>query len=345
MKKIVSKFLQEYLHLPVQGITVTKLHGDASYRTYFRAELKDGRSFIIIKLPEGMQSASEEITNLQEKPADLPFLEIARYLKSRGLPVPEVFHVEKETGILLLEDLGDETLERRLQRSSPEERDRWYRKAIDLLVQFQTKTGTGGGCIAHRRSFDETLLNWEFEHFLEYGVEARLKIKIPAGDRNEIRQEMHQISAGLVNCPQLLVHRDYQSRNLMIRGNELTILDFQDALIGPLTYDLAALLRDSYVRLPPETVEGLTSHYLKVREEKTGERIDPTFFRRIFDWTTVQRKLKDAGRFVYIEQVKKNPAFLKFIPTSLAYAREALERQPELQKLFELLKNYVPEFN
>jgi aminoglycoside/choline kinase family phosphotransferase len=151
---------------------------------------------------------------------------------------------------------------------------------------------------------------------------------------------MGQVTDRLTAMPQVLVHRDFQSRNLMVHDDALRLLDFQDALMGPLPYDLVALLRDSYVSLSPLLIDELIEYYLSLR--RTGIR--GADFLVMFDLMTIQRKLKDAGRFVYIDRVKGNASFLRHIPNSLLYVREAFERQKEQEELFHLLKRYVPEW-
>ncbi len=334
LTEAIEKILETILRKTARGLSLIKLQGEASYRVYYRATLSSGESFIVMKMPAGKASASEEITNLKETSKEPPFLAVGRFLKSRGLPVPEIFHYDPENGLIVLEDFGDETFEKRISRTPPHEWEGWYRKAIDLLIEFQQKTAAApADSIAHKRSFDLTLLTWEFDHFLEGGIEARLGKKIDPADASDIRRHMQAIVQSLLQAPQILVHRDFQSRNLMIHEGTLRLLDFQDALMGPLPYDLVALLRDSYIALPAETLQHLVASYNNSRE-----------FGRMFDLMTIQRKLKDAGRFVYIDRIKGNPSFLKHIPNSLLYVREAFERQADQKPLFELLQKYVPEF-
>lgn len=344
MEEKISKLLEERLKIPARGLTLTQLHGDATHenasnRIYYRVKLADERSWIVMKLPAGKSSVSEEITNLKAKPAELPFVAIDRYLKELDLPVPEILLYEEKEGVLILEDLGDMTLEKKIRGLPESDVEDWYRSSIDLLIQFQKKTGEGSRCLAHQRSFDATLLNWEFDHFFEYGIEARLGIRIPHEDLESMRRHASQITEFLAGLPQVLVHRDFQSRNLMVQDGGLRLLDFQDALMGPMPYDLVALLRDSYIKLSSGSVSRLMDYFLD------NEKIETREFQKMFDWMTIQRKLKDAGRFVYIDRVKGNPSFLKHIPNSLTYVREAFERQPELERFFEILKKYVPEFN
>lgn len=319
--------------------TVTRLHGDASNRLYYRVSTQE-KSWVVMQLPAGKVSVSEEITNLPQPPSELPYVNVGRFLKKQGIPVPEIYSQDLKKGILILEDCGDRSLAKVVEGASASEKLALYQKAVALLIRLQECTPPRGEtCVAFQRSFDETLFNWEFNHFLEYGIEARHDTRLAEEDRRTFVREARLITSALTQLPQVFVHRDFQSRNLMIQGDTLRLLDFQDALLGPYLYDLVALLRDSYVRLEAAEVDSLIGYYLTNRPVA-----DPAFFRKMFDWLTIQRKLKDAGRFVYIDRVKGNSSFLPYIPTSLAYVREALERQGELKPLLDLLKKYVPEF-
>ncbi len=332
-------------NIPFTDFQLQKIQGEASYRVYYRLALDGGRSFIVMQMPAGKSSASEEITNAVEKPAEPPFLIVARYLSEKSLPVPDIAGHDLAQGLILIEDLGDETFEKRILVSSDADRELWYQRAIELLLKFQKETHQTEDHFLHRRSFDATLLNWEFEHFFEYGIEVRLDRKINPEDRAALQAETSKITNTLIAAPQVLVHRDFQSRNLMAIGDNLKLLDFQDALRGPLPYDLVALLRDSYIALDVSLRERLIRYYVERMKAALGFEMPLADFTRLFDLMTLQRKLKDAGRFVYIDRVKGNPNFLKHIPDSLAYVRETFERLPEYTRLLNLLKKYVPEFN
>jgi aminoglycoside/choline kinase family phosphotransferase len=130
---------------------------------------------------------------------------------------------------------------------------------------------------------------------------------------------------------------------MILPGGEQAIIDFQDALLGPRQYDLVALLRDSYVELEPAFLDAMVARYLERLAAEGGPRLEPAAFRATFDLLTVQRKLKDAGRFVFIDRVKGNPGFLRSIPASLRYVRAALLRLPRLASLHALLARHVPE--
>lgn len=321
--------------------SLTKLHGDASYRVYYRLQLDDGTTFIIMQLPAGISSASEEITNYVGKTNELPFQNVQHFLKEQGIPVPEIINYIPELSLMLLEDCGDDILFGKVDQASDDDRLTWYGKAIDLLCEIQKKCNAArsNDCIALQRSFDATLLNWEFAHFVEYGIEARLSKKLPEKVRKDFDRLTGRITTRIMELPYGFTHRDYQSRNLIVHNNHLVVIDFQDALRGPFIYDVVSLLRDSYVQLADPVVEKLLDRYAKARELSAEE------VRDAFDLVTVQRKLKDAGRFMYIDRVKENPTYLKFISTSLGYAKVALSHIKNGPELLELLTPYVPEWD
>jgi aminoglycoside/choline kinase family phosphotransferase len=163
-------------------------------------------------------------------------------------------------------------------------------------------------------------------------------------DRRIVRAEFQKIAELMAAQPRVFTHRDYHSRNLMVNGGGLGVLDFQDALLGPAMYDLASLLRDAYIALEEELVTELIGYYLdQVGTERVGG-LDRESFRRLFDFTSIQRNLKAAGRFVYIDRVKGNPKFLCDIPRTLGYVRRNLLKYPELSTLRKHLTPYVPEW-
>jgi hypothetical protein len=221
-----------------------------------------------------------------------------------------------------------------------------YLKAVDELLRLQScgSDPSQGSCLAFERVFDTPLLMWEFDHFLEFGIEARIGMKIKNSDREKIRGFFFQISDQLSQEPRCFTHRDFHSRNLMIHQSRVRVIDFQDALQGPCLYDLASLLRDSYVSLPNDLIQQLLDYFLKRKEESSKPILDPLHFRERFDLMSIQRNLKAAGRFIYISEVKKNPRFIPFVAPTLGYVKENLCRYPSLTPLFQLLKPYIREF-
>ena len=337
-------------HLPFRGelAALTALAGDASNRRYFRITLKGTpASLILMQLadPEAFKRSEEAVSGAPTQITELPFTNVLTHLHRTGVTVPQLQYYDREAGLLYLEDFGDLTLAEACRHADHAKVETLYRQAIDQLVQFQVK-GTrppAPRCIAFHRRFDVPLLMWEFDHFLEYGITARLGKPMAPADEVAIRAEFQRIAELLAGQPQVFVHRDYHSRNLMVAGSRIGIIDFQDALMGPATYDLASLLKDAYIELDETVVNDLIDHFLNGLAAHGQGWADRGAFRRLFDLTSIQRNLKAAGRFVYIDQVKHNPKFLADIPRVLGYVKRNLFKYPELATLRQHLAPYVAE--
>jgi aminoglycoside/choline kinase family phosphotransferase len=336
---------------------VRRLAGHASMRSYWRVGTPGGwpprepvearSSHVVMVMPP--DARPEEVTK-GGPPAVDPFLDVQRFLRRLGARVPAVvafLQDDPRGGLMVLEDLGDEMLETRLLAGDPP--GPLYERAVDALADLRARAervgeGERAPCVAFTRAFDHDLYLWELHHFREWLLEAWKGATLSPAERGVVDREFERIARALDAEPKGFTHRDYQSRNLMVLpSGEQAIIDFQDALLGPRQYDLVALLRDSYVELPGELVERMIRRYLDRLAAAGGPRLELEPFRQLFDLLTVQRKLKDAGRFVFIDRVKKNPGFLPSIPASLRYVREALARRPELAELQEVLARHVPE--
>jgi aminoglycoside/choline kinase family phosphotransferase len=328
-------------HKDTEGMPVKRLAGHASNRSYWRVGTFGEGSHTVMVLPPEVKP--EEVTKTTGS-SELPFVNVQRYLKTIGVRVPEIVAWYVGDGLMVLEDLGDDMLETQLLKGVP--REKLYQQAIDALaaLRMRAEKKPDEGCVAFNRSFDEELYLWELEHFIEWGLEAGKGKKLGKAERAVVTEEFAKIGAALAKEPRGFTHRDYQSRNLMVLPHgELCVIDFQDALLGPRQYDLVALLRDSYVTLDQPFIDEMLRRYLDRLAEHGVPREDFAAFRATFDLLTIQRKLKDAGRFVFIDRVKKNPGFLVSIPASLAYVREAFARRPDLSRLQEVLAGHVPE--
>ena len=326
----------------VDGAPITALVQNASNRSYYRVGVAPD-SWVVMVMPPDAALKSEEVTQ-GGTPRELPFLDVHRYLEKLGIRVPKVHAWTPAEGRMVLEDLSDQTFEKALETQP---REVLYRRAVELLATLRARAEAAPDpkCIAFSRKFDHALYDWELHHFREWGLEAWSGKKPTDAERSELDRHFNAIAARLVAAPVGFTHRDYQSRNLMLKGGELVVIDFQDALQGPRQYDLVALLRDSYVELERPLVEHLVGEYIAAFERETKERIEPRAFLQYFDLLTVQRKLKDAGRFEFINRVKGNPGFLPSIPASLRYVRDAFARQPDLEPLRRLCAKYVPELS
>jgi aminoglycoside/choline kinase family phosphotransferase len=321
------------------GAPVRRLAGHASMRSYWRVGNPPG-SLVVMVLPP--DAKPEEVTK-GAAPAENPFLDVQRYLEALGVRVPGIHGAYEADGLIVLEDLGDDMLETRLLAGAP--RAALYETAIDQLALMRAAAEVRPtGCIAFTRSFDQELYRWELDHFVEWGLEAWKGARLAPAEKELVDREFDRISRTLEAEPKGFTHRDYQSRNLMVLpSGAQAVIDFQDALLGPRQYDLVALLRDSYVELPAPFIEEMLRRYLDQLARAGGPRLPYEPFRDVFDLLTVQRKLKDAGRFVFIDRVKKNPGFLVSIPASLRYVKEAFARRPDLAPLQAVLARHVPE--
>jgi N-acetylmuramate 1-kinase len=325
--------------------TVQTMAGDASTRRYHRVRIEGGRpaSLVVMELPDEPMK-SDEATAPGLGPPELPFLNVQRYLAAGGYPVPRVYRADMQRGLVALEDLGDRTFESAVKDAAASERARQYRAAIAQIVSLQRlgDRGNDPGCIAFSRRFDEKLLRWELEHFKEWYLEAERGVKLNEEDTRALGAAFDWLAGELAAAPTTLVHRDFQSRNLMMVGEgagELRVIDFQDALLGTRAYDLVALLRDSYVVLTADEVESFVGEFVA-----QAGITDAAGFRRLFLLQTLQRKLKDVGRFVFIDRVRKNPSFLRWIPSTVGYLRAAVAAAPsELGALREIFGRHLPE--
>jgi N-acetylmuramate 1-kinase len=345
--------LRELLDAVLPGRIVSALRplkGDASARRYYRLESPDKRagepacepgcepgSWIVMRLPD---DGPDGPSRIQAR----AFVDVQRFLSDNAIPVPRIYAEDIAHGLLLLEDLGDETFEARLRKRKPAEWPASYTIAIDLLARLHelgAATHDEQACIALRKHYDAKLLRSELEHFREWGMEAQTGLLV-AADRARLDAQFDALTAAIVALPSGFVHRDYQSRNLLwAPGERLTIIDFQDAFIGPAPYDLVALLCDSYVELTPQLQQAMLQRYAEQRGFTRAQARDSAHGFRLI---TVQRKLKDAGRFVFIDRMRGNPDFLPYFPSSLRYVARALTDLPEFADLHALLTRLVPEY-
>ena len=353
----VALALQSNLPFPSTLKEILPLAGDASNRRYYRLHLADGMvsSLILMQLadPEGFKASEEAVSGAANEITELPFVNVLTHLSQINISVPSLHYYDEQPGLLYLEDFGDVTLAQACLENKVSDLEHLYSKAIDLLVQIHLR-GTfpkNPSCLAFHREFDVSLLLWEFDHFLEYGIEARQGRLMSAEDKKAVETEFRKIAELLSGQPHVFTHRDYHSRNLMVDGDRLGVIDFQDALMGPATYDLASLLKDSYVELDGNLVDRLIDRYIEGMcaglDSSTQQAMlltDRSAFRRLFDLTSIQRNLKAAGRFVYIDQVKQNPKFLSDIPRTLGYVWHNLQKYPELHTLRTHLMPYIPEW-
>jgi hypothetical protein len=322
--------IQQYLdRFDVTDARVMALTGDASDRRYFRVLPKHGDPFVL-----SMYAAPFDYNTL-------PFVNTALLFAAMPVPVPAILGHADDLGILALQDLGDVTLQAHLGSASPARHAALYREAVSFVDTIQTRGRelADPKYIPYGVAFDVEKLTWEMDFFIKHFLEAYRGVTFGPGERDALRAECGRIVAELASEPRVLCHRDYHSRNLMLHNDRLFIIDFQDARLGPDTYDLVSLLRDSYVDLPWSVVDDLIAYYLALQ----GRSAEQAEYRQRFDLMALQRNLKALGTFGYQTTARGNPVYIQYIPRTLNYVREHLRRYPRFEALAALLAAHVQE--
>jgi aminoglycoside/choline kinase family phosphotransferase len=327
----VPQQIQDYLSRNrVTTTRIVPLTGDASDRRYYRIITQDRAPFVL---------------GLNAQPFDygtLPFVNVASLLAAMPVPIPAIIGHEDDLGILALQDLGDVTLQAHLGASSPKEHAALYRQAVSFIHTLQRRGAElrDPKFISYGIAFDVEKLTWEMDFFVKHFLEAYRGIVFAPADRDALRAELGLIVAELAGEPRVLCHRDYHSRNLMMSGDQLFIIDFQDARMGPDTYDLASLLRDSYMDLTEDYVDELLAYYLALQ----GRSHEADKFRTRFDLMAIQRNFKALGTFGYQTTTRQNPVYIQYMPRTLRYARENVAKYPRFARLRGLLATHLEEF-
>ena len=271
----------------------------------------------------------------------MPFVSVAKLLAQVPLPVPAILHHSDALGVLGLEDLGDVTLQAHLGAATPTEHAGLYRQAVTLIARMQQRGEQlrSDAYPPYGIAFDTEKLTWEVEFFVRHYLLSYRGAALSDSHRDALREEWRAIVAELAAEPRVLCHRDYHSRNLMLHRGALYVIDFQDARMGPDTYDLASLLRDSYVDLAGSQVDELIAFFLALKGA-TGPR-DEAEFRRRFDLMALQRNLKALGTFGYMTTARSNTVYIQYIPRTISYVKANLAKYPRLARLRDLLAEWL----
>lgn len=304
---------------------------DASFRRYFRVQPESNseglvETFIVMDAPP-----SHEDTG--------PFVKISRMLIEYGVNAPVVNQVDAKQGFLLLSDLGSIQYLERLDSSNV---DQLYGDALDSLFKLQLHGPRQSGELP---PYDHALLLREMELFREWYLQKHLGLSLTTNQHDMLNATFDLLAQSALEQPRVFVHRDYHSRNLMITPQHNPgVLDFQDAVIGPVTYDLVSLLRDCYIAWPRERVETWALAYLD-RAKQAGiiQESDPQTLLRWFDLMGAQRHLKASGIFARLNYRDGKPGYLKDIPRTLSYVADVSRRHEALQPFHEFLQHHVPD--
>jgi N-acetylmuramate 1-kinase len=298
-------------------VTLTPASADASFRRYFRATLADGASYIVMDAPPEREDCR-------------PFVRVARMLSEAGVNAPRVLAQDLEQGFLLLTDLGNRTY---LDVIGEHNAAALFADATDALLRWQLATRPG-----ELPPYDEALLRREMNLFPEWYVGRHLKKDLSEAQKNELEKVFQLLVASALAQPTVYVHRDYMPRNLMVCEPNPGVLDFQDAVIGPITYDMVSLVRDAFLSWDEERVLDWAARYWE-KAKRAGLPVDADFgeFWRAFEWMGLQRHLKVLGIFARINYRDGKPKYLADTPRFIAYARATAGRYTGLTPLIRLL--------
>ena len=306
---------------------------DASDRRYVRVVPPHGPSQVLAVYPGPIEYAQ------------MPFAAVATLLQAMPVPVPRVLGHDDALGIVAQQDLGDVTLQAHLTTASAAGARALYEEAVAIIATLQrrgTELATPAP-VPYGLAFDVPKLTFELDFFATHFLEGHRGVRMAAAERTALAEEFATLAGELSSEPRVVCHRDYHSRNLMVHDGGLGVIDFQDARLGPDTYDLASLLRDSYVGLAPDQVDALIARFLTLDRGPLGYDGDAARFRERFDTMAVQRNLKALGTFGYQASVRQNPAYLNDVPRTLGYLRDNFARRPRFERLRSLLAPHLPE--
>lgn len=286
---------------------------DASFRRYFRME-RQGSSFIVMDAPP------------DKEPCE-PFVRIGRWMLEAGIRVPKIFEQNLEQGFLILSDFGDLHYQEAIES---EKREVLYDLAIDEILKFQVCLGSVASKLP---VFNQVWQEKELEIFREWCL--------PGMSTGEFQALTRVIVETIDQIPQAFMHRDFHCRNLLVaEDGRPAVIDFQGAMLGPVTYDLVSLLRDCYVENPNQWIEEKVNRHLESlnKEKILEDEMEPEKFLRWFDYTGLQRHLKCIGIFHRLKTRDGKSTYLKDIPRVLAYVEAVLDRQPELFQVRKLIQ-------
>ncbi len=311
----------------LQAETLRLASADASFRRYLRVQSPQG-SRIIMDAPPDKENCR-------------PFVHVANLMQAAGLSVPQVLAWDETHGFMLLSDLGRQTMMQVIDPCAPPPLD-LYLQATDALVQWQLASRPG-----QLPPYDEALLRRELELFPEWYLTAHRKVAIDAAMRKKLDEAFAHIVRNNLAWPSVYVHRDFMPRNLMvpvdgaaIPGNRLGVLDFQDAVYGPITYDIASLMRDAFLSWEEDFCLDVTIRYWE-KARKAGLPVGDDFgeFYRGVEWMGLQRHLKIAGIFARLTLRDGKPHYLADTPRFIGYLRSTCNRYRELKPLLRLIES------
>jgi aminoglycoside/choline kinase family phosphotransferase len=311
------------------------LAGDASARRYFRVIAHD-ESWVLMLWDPFIDDGR------------YPFLSVRAHFEKHGVAVPKVIGMRPEKGLVLLEDLGDLTLERKFwENQNQASAMPYYRQTIDELLKmhYDASFDRSSPCVAFTVEFDTAKLLWEMNYGREHLLEGLCQVRLSEVEKKELQTVFTTICETLHREPKFIAHRDFHSRNVMLKHGRVRVIDFQDARMGSIQYDLVSLLRDSYVDLNDDSIQELLSYYLAGRDERS--RLNPGIlpsisrdqFNHVFEVQTVQRCFKACGSFASFKMLRNDTRYLKYLAPTLKTVRRSLGSFPQYSAFFKILES------
>ncbi len=315
------QMLRDWLQLDL-SLTIDDLvpaSEDASFRKYFRI-ISGQKTYIVMDAPPEKENCG-------------PFLDVSERLQRCGTNAPEVYAKDLERGFLLLSDLGTELY---LDKLSGNNADQLYRDAITALLKMQFHAS-----VEKLPDYSEKLLMQEMALFRDWLLDKHLGSPLTGKSLKQLEDLFVLLIESAKSQPQVFVHRDYHSRNLILNRNNPGIIDYQDAVLGPLSYDLVSLLKDCYIKWPQSRVQKWSGDYYRQLVSNYDVQLSAESFKRCFDLMGVQRHLKASGIFARLNHRDHKPGYLQDIPRTLSYIVDLEGVYPELEHLIDLLQNSV----
>ncbi len=307
-----------------QKTSLESVAGDASFRRYFRVKNAQNERFIVMDAPP-------------EKEDCRPFVEITKAWREQGVLLPQLFAIDLDQGFLLLEDFGDTLLFQTIDGEPVEKQRSVYISAINSLIGIQDLDGAKG-----LPAYDRALLERELALFTDWLIGTALNITLDEAEQAVIQSAFETLIESALSQSQCAVHRDYHSRNLMtLPSGQVGIIDFQDAVYGPATYDLVSLLRDCYIELDSELVKELALSYKQASPIADVRNVSEAQFLQKFDLMGIQRHMKAAGIFSFLSLRDGKFGYINDIPRTFNYILTQTARHNDLLNLHKLLKDRI----
>ena len=302
---------------------IARASEDASFRRYFRVTSTSGATAIVMDAPPPQEDVR-------------PFVNMTHLLASGGVHVPQLFAADEVRGFLLLGDMGSATYLSALQSADSERRDALFSDAITTLVQLQ-QIDPGRARTALPR-YDEALLRREITLFPDWYLDRHCNAALSKDEKNALERVYATLIASALAQPTVLVHRDYMPRNLMVTPERNPgVLDYQDAVIGPITYDVASLMRDAFLSWEePQIIDWVVRYWDQAKKAGLPVRADFSEFYREMEWMGLQRHLKVLGIFARINYRDGKPKYLADTPRFVAYVRHVAKRYQAFAALLRL---------